>query len=363
MRYALIMAGGSGTRLWPMSNKKQPKQLIPFIEGKSLLSVAHDRLEGLIPVDNRYICAGESHKGLIQASLNLPEERFLGEPIGRDTLNALGYSAAILYKEDPEAVMAVFTSDHLIEPVDSFLSIVEKGFITAEENPDTLVTFGIKPTEPATGFGYLELGASLSDEARIVSRFREKPDLATATDFLKKGPSAYLWNSGMFVWRADTFLKCLEKFEPESYKSLMEIAGSWKTPAFEETRNRIFPELKKISVDFAVMEPASSDPDFKVASVPMPLTWLDIGSWPAYAETCPADGSGNRQGGGKAVMLDSRNNLTASSDNDHLITAIGCDDLIIIHTPKATLVCPKDKAQEIKKLHGLVGESYGDEYL
>ena len=363
MRYALIMAGGSGTRLWPMSNKDQPKQLIPFLNGKSLLSVAHDRLEGLIPKENRYICAGEQHWPLIESSLKFPESRFLGEPMGRDTLNALGYSAAILQKEDPDAVMAVFTSDHLIEPVTDFLSIVNKGFETAEENPDTLVTFGIAPTEPATGFGYLELGKSLSKGARIVSRFREKPDIETAKDFFSRGPEAYLWNSGMFVWKAGTFLKCVEKYEPAIYKSLQQIADSWKTPGFKETRDAVFPTLKKISVDFAVMEPASEDPDFTVAALPMPLSWLDIGSWPAYAETCPQDNSGNHVGGGKAVFLDSENNLTVSSEPEHLITTIGCEDMIVIHTPRATLVCPKEKSQEIKDLYSLVKEQLGEDYL
>lgn len=363
MRYALIMAGGSGTRLWPMSTKEQPKQLIPFIEGRSLIEVAHSRLEGLIPVENRYICAGEAHRDIITEALNLSPSCYLGEPTGRDTLNALGYSAAILSKQDPEAVMSVFTSDHLIEPVSDFLSIVEKGFLTVEEQPETLVTFGIQPTEPACGFGYLEIGAPLNKDASIVSRFREKPDAETAEKFFKAGPSSYLWNSGMFVWKVSTFLKCIEKYHPDIYKDLMIIAEAWGAPDFTAVRNRIYPGLKKISVDFAVMEPASVDPEYRVAAIPMPLTWLDIGSWPAYSETCPIDNNGNRRGGGKSVMLDSKNTFTASSDNNHLIATAGCEDLIIIHTPKATLVCPRDKAQEIKKLHEMVGREIGEEYL
>jgi len=363
MRYALIMAGGSGTRLWPMSHRKQPKQLIPFIRGKSLLAVAWERLEGLIPRENRFICAGEVHRDLILESLGIPPRQFLGEPTGRDTLNALGYSASILTREDPRAVMAVFTADHLIEPVEDFLALVEKGFETAEAEGNTLVTFGIAPTEPATGFGYLELGDPLGPHARRVRRFREKPDAGTAGQFFKAGPGAYLWNSGMFVWRAADFLSCIRKYEPDNARILETIGEAWGTPAFPEVRDRLFPALKKISVDFAVMEPASADPEYTVAAVPMPLRWLDIGSWPAFGETCPEDVRGNRLGTETSLLLDCRNTLTASSDPDHLITAIGCEDLMIIHTPRATLVCPRSRAQEIKELHGLVGETFGEEYL
>ena len=363
MRYALIMAGGSGTRLWPMSHENQPKQLIPFIRGKSLLAVAWERLEGLIPPENRFICAGEKHRQLILDSLGIPARQFLGEPTGRDTLNALGYSAAVLAKEDPHAVMAVFTADHLIEPVDEFLTLVKKGFETAEAGEKTLVTFGITPTEPATGFGYLELGGRLGPHARKVLRFREKPDVQTAGEFFRRGPEAYLWNSGMFVWRASDFLGCVKKFEPETWKEIEKIGQAWGTPEFTEVRNRIFPGLKKISVDFAVMEPASADPEYTVTAVPMPLRWLDIGSWPAFGDTCPEDSSGNRLGAGKNLLLDCTRTLTASSDPDHLITAIGCEDLIIIHTPRATMVCPREMAQEIKKLHGLISEKFGRDYL
>ena len=362
MRYALIMAGGSGTRLWPMSRASLPKQLIPFINGKSLLQLAFDRLEGLVPAANRYICAGQGHAELIKRSLSLPDEQFLGEPTGRDTLNAVGYSAAIIAKRDPEAVIAVFTADHIIEPIDEFLKIVDHGFRLAEESANTLVTFGIAPTQPATGFGYLQLGDAIDESARVVQEFKEKPAAETARQYFEAGATRYLWNSGMFVWRASTLLDCICRYEPENMAGISKIAGAWDTPQRDAVLNDVFPCLKKISVDFAVMEPASRDPLTRVAAVPMPLTWLDVGSWPMFAETLPKDDRGNASSA-RTLLLETRNTLAASDNPDHVITTIGCEDLIIIHTANATLVCHKDRAESIKELHRLVGEQFGKRLL
>ena len=228
MRYALIIAGGSGTRLWPMSRGTLPKQLIPFISGKSLLEIAYERLEGLVPADRRFICAGEKHAQVILDAIpGLTQEQFLGEPTGRDTVNAVGFGAAVIAKHDPDAVIAVFTADHLIRPVDRFQQIIAQGFEVAENHPETLVTFGIAPTQAATGYGYLELGEPLGPTARVVERFKEKPDEATAQGYFAAGPDRYLWNSGMFVWRAETLLECLRRYEPASAAGLARVAEAW----------------------------------------------------------------------------------------------------------------------------------------
>ena len=363
MNFALIMAGGPGTRLWPMSRSALPKQLIPFIGGKCLLQLAFERLEGLVPAERRYICAGLQHADAICAAVpGFSRDRFLGEPEGRDTLNAAGLGAAVIAQADPDAVVAVFTADHIIEPAGRFRETVAHGFRLAGQNADMLVTFGIAPAAAATAYGYLQLGGRLDESARVVRQFKEKPDQAAARAYLEAGPDRYLWNSGMFVWRAATLLDCIRRYAPGNSAGLEKIGRSWGTAQREAVLTDVFPTLKKISVDFAVMEPASHDPRVRVAAVPMPLRWLDVGSWPAFGEACPHDEQGNAVAGGRVLALDSRGTLVASSDARHLIATIGCQDLIIVHTPDATLVCRKDQAEAIKEMHRLVGERFGKEY-
>jgi mannose-1-phosphate guanylyltransferase len=361
MRYALIIAGGSGTRLWPMSRAALPKQLIPLIGGRSLLEIAVERLHGFLPAERCCVCAGQAHADAIRRVLpQLGSEQFLGEPCGRDTLNAVGFAAAVLARNDPQAVIGVFTADHIIEPIDRFQTVVEAGFSLVEQHADALVTFGIAPTGPATGYGYLELGDEFGGLARRVRQFREKPDPRTAQQYFEAGSEKFLWNSGMFVWRASTLLDCIRRYAPENHVGLMCIADAWKTPRRKIILDEVYPTLKKISVDYAVMEPASRDAAVTVAAIPMPLNWLDVGSWPALAQTCPQDEHGNFLAAQRTLLMDTRGTLVVSNDPSHLIATIGCDNMIVVHTPDATLVCRADCADSIKELHRLISSRYGE---
>lgn len=366
-RYAMIMAGGKGTRLWPMSTKQMPKQLIPFIAGRSLLQIAMERLEGLVEPAHRLICANEDHRGAIVSRLpGMADERYFGEPVGRDTVNAVGLVAAVLARRDADATVAVFTADHLIEPVDRFRTIVRHGYELAEAHPQTLVTFGITPTSAATGYGYLQLGEAIAGAfggARVVAQFKEKPDADTARRYLDAGPDNYLWNSGMFVWQAATLMDCLSRFAPENHALLARIADAWDTDRRGAVVAELYPKLPKVSVDYAVMEPASADAKVRVAAVPMPLDWLDVGSWPSYAVTCDSDDADNAIGAERTAMLDTAHTLVASSEPDHLIATIGVKDLVIVHTAEATLVCHRDQAERIKEIHGLVEQKHGEFYI
>jgi len=384
MRYAIVMAGGAGTRLWPMSRKDRPKQLLEFIQrpGRkapvSLLELAAGRLEGLIPQKGRYICTAEAYREAVRAQLpKFDDEHILGEPMGRDTVNAVGFAAAVLAKEDKDAVFCVLTADHVIEPEEEFRARMDLGFRLVENDPRRFVTFSIKPTYPATGFGYVERGTPIRDpkhgkhaaidgtreHAYHVARFVEKPDRARAEVYVQSGD--FGWNSGMFVWKASTVLEALQRFKPESYEGLMKIQGAWGGKKAKAVLNDVYPTLPKISVDYALLEPASQaakkggkDADrFSVCTVHMDLTWLDVGSWPSFAETVDADKQGNRTSGeGYSVVVGGKNNLVVAGKG-HTVALLGCEEMIVVHTPDATLVMPRAKAEELKALHGQVDES------
>jgi len=359
MNYAVIMAGGAGTRLWPMSRAGKPKQLLPLIEGRSLLNLAASRLRGLIAPQNIYVCTGAAYvQPVLDDLATLPAEQVLGEPEGRDTANAVGLSAAVLHRRDPEAALAVLTADHVITPVEVFQQALATAFAAVEKQPELLVTFGITPTYAATGYGYLERGAAVPGLPEVfrVAAFREKPNAATAEDYVKSGN--YLWNSGMFVWKVRTILEQLKQHLPESYAGLMEVAAAWDTPEREGVLRRVYPGLPKISIDFAVMEKAPH-----VACVPMPVEWLDVGSWPSYAATLSADADGNRQSNVRALHLRSQRTLVVSEQaDDHLVATVGLHDVIIVRTPEVTLVCAARGAEHIKELVAAARARFGDRY-
>ncbi len=379
MRYAMIMAGGAGTRLWPMSRGNKPKQLLKFIEEpgggapRSLLEIAAQRLEGLIDPAQRYICTAEGYRGAIREALpQFDDAHILGEPMGRDTVNAVGLAAAVFAKLDPDATFAVLTADHIISPRDKFQSLIDLGFRLVEQDPSRLVTFSIKPTYPATGFGYVERGTPLTGIQGgdglcfRVQRFIEKPDLPRAKAYVESG--FFGWNSGMFVWKAATVLAALKQFKPESYDGLMRIQEAWGTDRQQQVLGEVYPNLPRTSVDYAIMEPAAKSKAggaFSVCTVLMDLKWLDVGSWPSYGQTIEPDKQGNRvafAGGsaqgtaGKTIVVGGTGSLVVNPVPGHTVALLGCKDLIVVHTPDATLVMPREAAEQLKELHGRVEE-------
>lgn len=374
MRYAMIMAGGAGTRLWPASRRGMPKQLARLFAStggtrESLLSVAYHRLDDLIPAERRFICTNEAFRAEISDQIaGITDDQILGEPMGRDTVNAVGLTAAILALRDPSAVFAVLTADHVISPAPKFRTLLDAGFKLVEEDATRLVTFTIKPTFPATGFGYVERGPAISNAAGPafrVERFVEKPSAERAQAYVESG--AFGWNAGMFVWSAATILDCLRRYKPDSYEGLMKIQRAWDTPDRAKVLAEIYPTLPKISVDYAIMEPASREQtrtagrpteptSVKLCTVLMDLQWLDVGSWPSFGETLDADADNNRVSG-NVVVHECAGTMVVNDDPDHIVAVLGAEDMVVIHTKEATLVMPKSKAQDLKTLHAKLPES------
>ncbi len=359
-RYAVIMAGGPGSRLWPMSRKTHPKQLLPFGPGgKSLLRVSMERLLGPFTCEQIYVIAGADQLAAIAKELpELPVENLIGEPMARDTANAIGLACAILAEKDPDASIGVFTADHIIEPIDRFQDAVEAALTAIESNADYLGTFGVKPTWPHPGLGYIHRGDPIGGgdiPAFQVRRFKEKPDPATAEGYVSSGE--YYWNSGMFVWKAATITAALEKLLPENYLQLATLARSVGSPDWDSLAFEVYENLEKISIDFAVMEKAE-----KVLVVELACNWADVGNWCELKTVTGEDDKGNATLADEVALIESNNNIIASSEKGHLIATIGVDDLIVIHTADATLVCAKDKAQKIKELVASLNADFGGRY-
>ncbi len=353
-RYAMIMAGGAGTRLWPMSRRDRPKQLLPLhLPGpgrRSLLEMAAARLDGAVAPPHRLVCTGEAHRPLVRAALpELADEQILGEPVGRNTVNAVGLTAAVLARRDPDAVFAVLTSDHLIEPADEFRRRLDTAFALVEDDRTRLVTFSITPTFAATGYGWVNRGEPVPgfDGAFRALGFDEKPEAPTAEAYLAS--STWGWNSGMFVFHAAQFLESLSWFEPASFDGLKAIGEAWGTDRQQEVLAAVYPTLRADSVDFAVMEPAASDARLTICCVPMNVSWMDVGSWPSYGETIDADEHDCRTNT-RTLHLDSTGVLAVSDDPSHTIATIGCRDLIVVHTRDVTMVCPTAEAQRVRAL-------------
>ena len=355
MQHAVIMAGGSGTRLWPLSRQMRPKQLMRLFGGASLLQVARRRLEGIFEPANTWVITSANYIDLVAEELpDIPRENLIGEPMGRDTANAVGLAAEILARRDPDGTMAVFTADHLINPQNAFADAIRKGLDAAEQFPESLITFGITPDSAHTGYGYVRRGEVVAPGTHRVLEFKEKPTLEVAERYLATGD--YLWNSGMFVWHLSAIRAEMTRNLPENTRTLEELAASWGKLAGTPAGAAKFESLKKISIDFGVMEKAAS-----VLLVEMNCRWLDLGSWIAIGATGEPDDKGNVCIAPNALIVEGQNNILVSED-DHLVVSLGVDDLVVVHSSDATLVCHRDHVQAIRDLVGLRKEQFGDRY-
>ncbi len=356
MRHAVIMAGGAGVRLWPLSRKSRPKQLLRIFGGTSLLRQSYERVSTMFSREQIHIITRQDHMPVVaEAVPEVPAGNLIGEPVGRDTANAVGLAAAVIYERDPDATIGMFTADHIITPMDRFCDAVGKAYQAAEDHADALVTMGIRPARPDTNYGYVRRGKRIAEGIYEVEKFTEKPNLAKALQYISSGE--YYWNSGMFAWRADTVLGQLEKYLPQSHDALREVARAWQTEERQQKLQTVYPSLMKISVDFAVMEQADH-----VMLVEMDCHWVDVGSWPAVETVVQADNDHNVAACQHVIHLASRGNIVVSEDK-HLIATIGVDDLVIVHSPDATLICTKRDAQSIRELVDNVEEQFGDQFL
>lgn len=357
MRYAVIMAGGTGKRLWPLSRRRRPKQILKLLNGQTLLGSCFDRLNAIFDSRNILVLTNVDYAELVQEELaELPIGNVIAEPMVRDTAGAIGLAATILAKYNPEASMAVVTADQLLEPAETLQNALQAAFEFVERNPEALVTFGIKPTFPSTQLGYVKLAGHKGDSkdknaVYPVEAFKEKPDLETAQRYVESGE--YFWNSGMFVWKAATILKHLTTFVPETAEPLQRIAAAWDTHDQETVLAESFAQLPKISIDYAVMERATG-----VHAIQLDCRWLDLGSFAALADIVQPDGANNVVVAGVSELLDSKDNIVVTEDQGHLIATIGLKNVVIAHTPDATLVCDAAQTERLKELLERI-ESHG----
>lgn len=348
-RYGVILAGGSGTRLWPLSRSSMPKQLLALNGGETLLQQTARRLSPRADYDRLITVTHADHRFEVMGQLHAVDpvlaDRVLAEPVGRNTLPAIAWAVARIAAADPQGMVGVFSSDHAVADAAAFQAAWDSAEAAAAEG--YLVLFGMRPTAPATGYGYIQTGGALlagQDRVEKVARFVEKPDAETARTYLSAG--GYYWNGGMFVFRADAFLAMLERYQPAIHAAALAIAQSGADIAPAE----LYRELPDLSIDYGLLELAD-----KVAVVPVDMGWSDLGSWEAIYQQRNKDGVGNMVQG-DALAVDSHNNLLWSEHG--LIAAMGLEDMAVVQTRDATMICPRGRVADLKQLVAAVRESH-----
>ena len=366
-RYGVIMAGGGGTRFWPLSRKKMPKQFLNLTGNDTLVNETIDRIAGNMPMENIYIVTNAGQAPLMKEVTmgRLQEGRILAEPAARNTAACIGYAAVATRKQYGDSIMCVLPSDHYVKDKVAYKEVMDFAMDLAEKT-DQLVTIGIKPTEPATGYGYIKYNKRMDAIAHAVgevsrkritaypvSDFVEKPSLPIAKSYVEQG--CYLWNSGMFVWKTSVILDYFEKLLPDIYNCLLEIEEAIGTEKEQETIERVYPVIPKISIDYGIMERADN-----VLMLDGDFGWSDVGSWDALDTLYETD-ENNNVAYGEQIHIGSKNCIAYGKDK--LIATIGLEDIIIVETDDAILVCDKGKAQDVKKIVEILQEQGKEEYL
>ena len=346
--YAVILAGGSGTRFWPKSREQLPKQLLNINGERTMIQDTLTRISPIVSAEKTWIITNEKHA--LETCRQLKATKFnpsqlLTEPIARNTAAAIGYSAFILSQHNPDAIMAVFPADHAITTHKQFLELIEQAKTVAKKNH--LVTLGIKPTSPETGYGYIKQGKSLEGNAYKVDRFIEKPDKATAEKYLSEG--GYYWNSGIFIWKVSVLLNEIKRYLPNLHtqldklsKNTIEVKGPYPFKELNDSGKKIFESLQPVSIDHGIMEKSNNSVVF-----PANIGWNDVGSWTALADISQKDSKGNVI---KGNVFSIENNNSIIYAEERLVATMGLKNMIVVDTSDAVLICPKDCAQDVKKI-------------
>lgn len=338
------MAGGGGTRFWPLSRQEKPKQLLNLTGNDAMVNEAISRLMFVADKEDIFIVTNKNQATAMQevAGKYVKENHILIEPSARNTAACIGYAAMEIIKKYGDGVMVITPSDAYIRDVSSFVKVLNKAVRVAEEG-ERLVTIGIQPTFPATGYGYIRYNEDFAMSAKTVVEFKEKPDVDLAKQYLASGD--YVWNSGMFVWKASVILDMFKQYIPDIYEKLCEIGAAMGKEYEADVINEVYSTIRKISVDYAIMEPSAQAGVVMV--VPGEFGWNDVGSWDMMSALHKEDIKGNILLG-DTVTINTTNSILYSSDK--VITTVGIDNLVIVNTPDAVMVCPKDKAQDVKMI-------------
>lgn len=342
--YAVIPAGGSGTRLWPASRAARPKFLLPLPGPRSMLQSTVDRLLPLVPAENIFVVTGSAHAVSVARQLpEIPEDSIVVEPLPRGSGPAIGLGAALIARRDPDAIMGSFAADHYVQKPDVFHQAVRAAAAAAEKG--YLVTIGIEPTYPETGYGYIRSGDLLFErdgfQVSVVEEFREKPDRETAERYVASGE--YQWNASMFVWRAATLLEVMRELLPDVAAILDEIANAWDSPERDAVMERLWPQLEDVTIDHGVMEHARN-----VAVVPASFGWTDLGDWHSLGDLLAPTPEANVVLGGEHIAEDTAS--TVVFGNDRLVATLGVEDLVIVDTDDVLLVCHRSRAQDVRQI-------------